>query len=59
MVGKRYRLIQYKRVEKADNKRRDDKFTWTPADVKVQDEDGNWIRCDEFLKQKKPPKSDG
>ena len=44
-----------KRVEKADSKRRDDKFTWQPADVKVQDENGNWIRGDEFLRQKKPP----
>ena len=34
-------------------KNRADKFTWTPADIKVQDENGNWIRGDEFLERMK------
>ena len=41
------------RVEKADDNRRAKKFTWEPADVKVQDENGNWIRGDEFLRRLK------
>ena len=31
---------------------RADKFTWKPADIEVQDEQGNWIRGDEFLNRK-------
>ena len=38
-----------KRKENAARQVRSDKFTWTPADVKVQDKDGKWIRGDEFL----------
>ena len=38
-----------KRKENAARQGRSDKFTWTPADVKVQDKDGKWIRGDEFL----------
>lgn len=41
------------RVEKTDDKRRAKKFTWEPADVKVQDENGKWIRGDEFLRRLK------
>ena len=36
--------------KKTIDKIRQNRFTWTPADVKVQDENGNWIRGDEFLK---------
>ena len=40
--------------EKRNSKeRRVDKFNWSPADVKVQDEQGNWIRGDEFLNRLK------
>lgn len=38
-----------KRKENAARQVRSDKFTWSPADVKVQDKDGKWIRGDEFL----------
>ena len=38
------------KTEKRNSKeRRAEKFSWSPADVKVQDENGNRIRGDEFL----------
>ena len=42
-----------KRKDKETQRERRDKFTWTPADVNVQDENGEWIRGDEFLSRQK------
>lgn len=40
------------KIADEDRKRRERRFTWTPADIKVLDKNGNWIRGDEFLKRK-------
>lgn len=50
-VKKMLKLKSKECKNKKTPSKRSDKFTWTPADVKVQDEHGNWIRGDEFLRR--------
>lgn len=58
VIGREPReVLKMLKRKQSDEQRRSDKFTWTPAEVKVQDEHGNWIRGDKFLKKKaNPPK---
>ena len=48
-MDKRKETALEKTEKRNPKERRKDKFIWSPADIKVQDVNGNRIRGDEFL----------
>ena len=43
--------VQKSKKSRSEERRRNERFSWSPADVKVQDEQGNRIPGDEFLQR--------
>jgi len=51
VIGREPREVKKMRSKENKSNARAGKFTWTPADVKVQDGNGNWINGNDFLLQ--------